>query len=544
MGERFDADAPPLVALHVAGTAPIATVSYCVDGVIRSTVDVEGARTQLDLEYQVEQSAPGEHWVYALIAQHDGNRAWTSPLWFTIPEAEPPVLPTSISSIQDDRESPARDPKRPNIVLIVADDLGWRDLSCQGSSYYETPNIDRLASQGMRFTNAYANGPNCAPTRASLMTGMYTPRHGIYTVGSSKRGQSRFRKLVPTVNKTELADESITLPEVLKTRGYRTGLFGKWHLGDDPRTQGFDVNVGGTSKGHPSSYTSPYQNKALTDGEDGEYLTDRLTSEACAFVRKNAHRPFFCYLPYYAVHTPIQPKAGTAAKYRNKKASDGQSNARYAAMIATLDENVGRVLATLDEAGIADDTIVIFVSDNGGVARITSNQPLRGGKGMLYEGGIRVPWIVRYPGVAKAGTTNDTPVITSDLLATVAALAGVAEKDVPKTDGIDLGPVLRGGSIDPRILAWHFPAYLEADAKQGTWRSTPASALRHGRYKLLHFFEDGRLELYDLENDVSESIDIAQREPGIVVDLEAMLAKWRLDLDAPIPFEREPDYGK
>ena len=545
MGERFDTAAPPRLHLNVEGTGPLASVAFVLDGKVVERRTLDAKSTTCDLDYQVQQLRPGEHWIYAAVAQVDGNRAWTSPLWFTLP-ADLPVFPFSEGASTSERSAADRD--RPNIVLIVADDLGWSDLSCQGSKFYETPNIDGLASSGLRFTNAYANAPNCAPTRASLLTGLYTPRHGIYTVGSSKRGKARFRKLVPTENKTELGDDFVTLPEVLKTRGYRNGSFGKWHLGEDPRTQGFHVNVGGTTQGHPKSYTSPYSNKALPDGEDGEYLTDRLTDEACAFMARNKERPFFCYLSYFAVHTPIQPKEGSTKKFEEKvetkQAAAGQDNAKYAGMVATLDANVGRVLAKLKELEVDDNTIVIFVSDNGGLSRVTSNRPLRGGKGMLYEGGIRVPWIVRHPAIERRGETIDTPVITSDLFVTLAAMAGVEAAKIPKNDGVNLTPLLRGAAFEPRVLAWHFPAYLEDDVAAGTWRCTPASALRFGRHKLLHFFETGKLELYDLEADPGETTDIADKEPGLVVDLEALLAKWRLELDAPIPSEREPEYGK
>lgn len=452
------------------------------------------------------------------------------------------------ASAQDaEREAARREAVavRPNVVLIVADDLGWRDLSCQGSKFYATPNIDRLAAEGMRLTHGYANAPNCAPTRACLMTGLYTPRHGVYTVGRSARGRSTHRKLVPTENETVLGDDFVTIPEVLKKRGYLSAFFGKWHLGEDARTQGFDVNVGGCKFGHPKSYTSPYKNPKLEDGPVGEYLTDRLTTEALAFMRKNSKRPFFCQLSYYAVHTPIQPKAGSAKPFRNKEPDRGQKNARYAGMVATLDENVGRVLDLLDELELSAKTLVVFVSDNGGHGGITSNLPLRGAKGMLYEGGIRVPWIVRQPGMIEAGGVSEVPVITSDLLATFAALAGVDKADVPETDGVDLLPLFyRRTALPRRSLYWHFPAYLQLSAKQGTWRTTPASAIRQGKYKLLHFFEDNRHELYDLEKDPGERNDLSAKEPGLVVDLEAVLAKWRLETGAPIPSERNPDYGK
>jgi arylsulfatase A-like enzyme len=245
------------------------------------------------------------------------------------------------------------------------------------------------------------------------------------------------------------------------------------------------------------------------------------------------------------VHTPIQPKPGSAAPFRDKKPDRGQKNARYAGMIATLDEGVGRIVDLLDELGLSENTLVLFISDNGGHGAVTSNLPLRGAKGMLYEGGIRIPWIVRQPGKVTAGSVNATPVITSDLLATFAALTAVPKSGVPNNDGVDLLPLFyEGKAPERRALHWHFPAYLALSGKRGTWRTTPASAIRVGKYKLLHFFEDNRHELYDLEKDPGEKSDLSATEPGLVVDLEAELARWRLETNAPIPSERNPDYGK
>ncbi|MGB2823060.1 MAG: sulfatase, partial [Phycisphaerae bacterium] len=288
------------------------------------------------------------------------------------------------------RRAPARDDapaaarRKPNIIRNFIDDLGWRDVSFMGSKFYETPNIDRLASGGMVFTRAYANAPNCAPTRACLMSGQYTPRNGVYTVGSSERGQSRFRKLIPIKNNTILDAKVVTIAEALKPAGYITASMGKWHLGDGetgPVGQGFDVNVGGNTAGNPRGYFSPYRNKDLPDGPKGEYLTDRLTDEALKFIEASRDRPFFLYLTHYAVHTPIQAKKDLIAKYKGKKPDGGQNNAAYAAMIESTDQGVGRIMDKLDELKLADDTVVVFFSDNGGYGGVTSMAPLRGAKG-------------------------------------------------------------------------------------------------------------------------------------------------------------------
>ena len=431
---------------------------------------------------------------------------------------------------------------RPNIVVLYADDLGWRDLSCQGSRFYETPHIDRLAKQGMRFGQAYACAPNCAPSRACLMTGKYTPRHGVYTVASSARGQSKHRRLIPIKNTTVLRDDFVTLPETLRTAGYRCAHFGKWHLGKDPKSQGFDVNVGGNRAGHPKSYYSPYSNADLSDGPKGEHLTARIGREACAFIEKNASRRFFAYVSFFAVHTPIQPPRGRAKRFRDKAPDGAQKNARYAALVAALDDAVGAILAKLEELGLADNTVVVFSSDNGGHGQVTSQAPLRGAKGMLYEGGVRVPLIVRWPGQVEPGTRCAQPVIGVDVYPTLCEVTGA---DAPKDlDGKSIVPILqaRGDWSRGDALYWHFPAYLALNGRKGTWRTTPAGAIRKGRYKLIEFFENGRRELYDLEADIGESRDLATERPELARELHAELVAWRTRTRAPVPTERNPDY--
>ena len=431
--------------------------------------------------------------------------------------------------------------------------MGWKDLGVMGSEYYETPNIDRLASQGMLFTNAYANAPNCAPSRASLLSGQYTPRHGIYTVNTAARGDVRFRRLIPIENKTELHLDVVTLAEALQDAGYVTAHMGKWHLGGEghlPTDQGFDVNVAGREFGSPPGYFYPYGsgNRALLDlqaeGHEGEYLTDRLTDEAIAFLEANADDTFFLYLSHYAVHTPIRAKEEIIRRYRDKPASGGHHDPVYAAMVASVDEGVGRIMATLDELGLTDNTVVVFYSDNGGFGPVTSMAPLRGSKGMLYEGGIREPLIVRWPGRVEPGTTTAAPVIGVDFYPTLLDMASEAPPVGHELDGITLLPLLTGLAEFPeRPLFWHFPAYLQADRSvEGPWRTTPVGAMRFGSYKLMEFFEDGRLELYNLDDDIGEQHDLAAQMPEKTRELHAMLRAWRESVNAPVPTEPNPAY--
>ena len=445
---------------------------------------------------------------------------------------------------------------RPNFVFIYIDDMGWKDVGFMGSLYYETPNIDRLAAEGMVFTDAYANAPNCAPSRACLMTGQYTPRHGIYTVGNPARGKARYRKLIPIKNETTLPQEAVTIAEELAKAGYVSASMGKWHLGDPPKHgpcgQGFDLNVGGFSAGHPPhGYFSPYRNPQLEDGPKGEYLTDRLTDHAVKFIEDNRDKPFFLYLTHYAVHTPIQGKDNLVEKYEGKPGSQGQDNPEYAAMIDSVDRSVGRVLDTLDELDLSENTVVVFYSDNGGVggyrkwgikgAEITSQHPLRGGKGMLYEGGIREPMAIRWPGVVDPGSLCQTPVIGVDFYPTMLEIAGVRKTEGKVLDGRSILPLLtQTGDLDRGAIFWHFPAYLQAG--QNTWRTTPAGAIRQGDYKLLEFFEDGRLELYNLQKDIGERHDLSSEMPEKTRELHRSLIEWRESVNAPVPTELNPKY--
>jgi arylsulfatase A-like enzyme len=444
----------------------------------------------------------------------------------------------------------------PNIVLIVADDLGWTDLGAYGSRYYETPNLDRLAREGLRFTAAYAN-PNCAPTRAALMTGRYGPRTGVYTVGTGARGLDRFRSMTPVENVTALPLEEVTFAEALRDAGYTTAHIGKWHLGGAgyrPEDQGFDANVAGNGSGSPrGGYFSPYENPQLPDGPTGEYLTDRLAAEAVDFIRQNARRPFLLYLPFYAVHTPIQGSPDLIAKYEAKSGEAGHGHPAYAAMIESLDQAVGRVVEALDDLNLRESTAVFFYSDNGGVGgysaagvharlEVTSNAPLRGGKGMLYEGGVRVPLIARIPGVTPEGSTSNVPVMCVDFFPTLLEIARADFRADRPLDGVSFVDLLRGMDRDAAAqppIYWHFPGYLEGVAEEGEWRMTPGGAIRAAGYKLIEHFETDEVELYDLEDDIGEQHDLADVQPDVVEQLRGRLEAWRVSVGAQMPTMKE-----
>jgi len=444
--------------------------------------------------------------------------------------------------------SAAEKNSRPNIVYINMDDLGWMDVAYMGSKFYETPNIDRLASEGMIFTNAYSNAANCAPSRACVMSGQYAPRHGIYTVGSSERGSARTRKLIPTKNRTSLPDENVTIAEALKTAGYITATMGKWHLGADPKTQGFDVNVAGGSAGHPSTYFSPYRNRRLPDGPKGEHLPHRLTSEAIKFIEANKARPFFLYLPYFSVHTPIQAPKDITAKYKTKGPAGGQGHAAYAAMIESADTNIGRLMKKIDQLGLRENTVVIFTSDNGGVVKISSQAPARAGKGSYYEGGIREPLIVRWPEKIKPGAKCDTPVIGIDFYPTLLEMTGAKKPAGKLLDGVSLMPLLtQSGKLPERALFWHFPIYLQnyssADgARDPLFRTRPGCVVRAGDWKLHEYFEDGGLELYNLADDLGERNNLADKMPDKTKELHDIMLRWRKQTKAPVPTEKNPKY--
>ncbi len=447
----------------------------------------------------------------------------------------------------------------PNFVFILVDDLGARDLGCYGSTFYETPHLDALARSGTRFTDAYSACPVCSPSRAAIMTGKHPVRVNI-TDWIPGEGSEK-RKLQTPDDLSALPLAEITIAEALRKVGYATGYFGKWHLGGEgflPTDQGFDVNQGGNHAGQPASYYSPYKNANLPDGPDGEYLTDRLTDEALKFIEAQREKPFFVFLSHYTVHTPIQPCRRHLAKFQKKAkalpqispdALEGdvhvkgvQDNAAYASMIYALDENVGRVVARLDELKLSENTVIIFTSDNGGLAALlrgigpTSNDPLRYGKGWCYEGGIRVPLVIRAPGVAKAGSVCREPVVGTDFFATLLALAGVKEgneEDATACDGVSLVPLLRGETekLSRAALYWHYPHYHGSG-----W--TTGGAVRAGDWKLVEFFESGKTELFHLSDDPGERRNLAGEQPEKLQAMHDLLKNWRKTSGAKLPTPR------
>ena len=439
----------------------------------------------------------------------------------------------------------------PNIILINVDDFGWADVGYNNNQFYETPNIDLLAAQGMSFTNAYASASNCAPSRACLMTGAYTPRHGIYTVGNSDRGKSYQRKLIPTPNTLILSDNFTTIAEELKQIGYVTASIGKWHLGDDPLTQGFDLNIAGNHKGHPKSYFSPYKNKNLADGCDGEHLTDRLTKEAIKFIKNHSDTNFFLYLPYYAVHTPLQGKQELISKYEQKPDPTEKRNPVFAAMVETVDHNIGELLTALKKLNVRENTIIIFTADNGAMNVISDQEPLRAGKGSYYEGGIREPLIISWPNVIEAGSKSHIPVSNIDFYPTILEMVGVEEPLSQIIDGQSILPILSGESIGEinRPLFWHFPIYLQAykgkdfESRDPLFRTRPGSVIRLGEWKLHEYFEDSGLELYNLKSDIGEKENLADEYPEKTKELHDLLIQWRNNINAPIPTELNPKYN-
>jgi arylsulfatase A-like enzyme len=438
-----------------------------------------------------------------------------------------------------------------NIVVLVADDYGWADLGANNpATFYETPNLDRFAAQGVRFTAGYAANPVCSPTRYSVMTGKYPTRAGLTNWLPGVRTE-RFREAPLTL---QMALEETTLAELLRPAGYHTAFVGKWHLGEDekywPEAQGFETNIAGWSKGSPASYFSPYKNPRLEDGPKGEHISERLATETDRLLEKFKAdgKPFFLQHCFYDVHTPLQARPALIEKYRAKaqrlglkdkfieehqyfvsvkaprRARNIQSHAVYAAMVEEMDTAVGRILGQLDRLGLAENTLVIFTSDNGGLSTSegspTSNLPLRGGKGWLYEGGIREPWLIRLPGSPRNGQTSATPIMSIDILPTALAAAGVSLPPELKIDGVNLLPHLRGAPAPARdALYWHYPHY-------GNQGGFPGGAIRMGDWKLLENYEDGSVALYNLHDDVGEQRDLATAEPGHVTTLRARLHAW------------------
>jgi len=441
----------------------------------------------------------------------------------------------------------------PNVVFILVDDLGWADLGCYGADLHESPHLDRFARQAVRFTQAYAASPVCTPTRASIMTGKFPARLKMTIWHEASANPPQNRRLVPPVTIGNLPLDEVTLAEALRSAGYTTAHIGKWHLGDAahyPENQGFDLNIGGTFWGAPATFFHPYRGlfgrarepryvPGLEGGTAGEYLTDRLTDEALEFIEQAGGKPFFLHLAYHTVHTPIEAKQPAVKRYRNKlKPEHHHQNATYAAMVESLDENAGRVLAKLDELQLARDTLVIFTSDNGGFVNryrempmVTSNKPLRSGKGSLYEGGVRVPLIVRWPGETVAGSECDEPVASIDFYATILDAVGVKAEVVQNAsvDGLSLVPLLKDSSatLERDELCFHYPHYYPT--------TTPVSSIRRGDWKLIEFLETGRVELFNLTHDLGEANDVSEQMPQLARELKNRLDSWRAAVDAQMP---------
>ena len=445
------------------------------------------------------------------------------------------------------------DKRPPNVVVLLVDDLGYMDVGANNPDcFYETPHIDALSASGMRFTDGYAANPVCSPTRYSMLTGKYPTRVGATNFFSGKRG-GKF-KPAPLTNHMPL--DEITIAQALKEKDYATFFAGKWHLGESeeyyPHNRGFDVNIGGWSRGGPYTgkrYFAPFENPQIKEeSPEGDHLPDRLARETAQFIEDNADKPFLAYLSFYSVHTPLMGRPDLVEKYKAKAAAVKgeefaaeeqvygkkprevrilQKHAVYAAMVEAMDQAVGKVLKQLDDSGVADNTIVIFTSDNGGLSTSegspTSNLPLRGGKGWVYEGGIREPWIIRYPGVTQAGAVSKQPICSIDLYPTVAASCGL--KFEHEIDGVDLKPALQGKELGRESLYWHYPHY----SNQG---GIPGGAIRTGDFKLVERYEDGRVHLYNLKDDISEQNDIAEKHPDRVAKMRTDLHAWYKRVDA------------
>lgn len=510
------------------------------------------------------------------------------------------VSPSLLSA----QPEPSPSDKQPNIVLFLVDDMGWRDVGVYGSTFYETPNIDRFAAEGVRFTNAYAAGHVCSPTRASLMTGKYPARLRLTDWLPGRRAHD-FETLLSAEKVQALPAEEVTLAEALKAHGYRTGIFGKWHLGTEeagPTSQGFDVQVPRWNGCCPrGGYHPPYRMDGLEiEGREDEYVTDRLTELAVEFIEKGDGRPYFLYLSHFSVHDPIQGRQDLVSKYKEKlsrapkpegpafllegnpddvepltrsqlgrlqlqpshqghsvlpqrtiKVKQHQDNVEFAAMVESVDESLGRILRTLEATGQTDDTIVVFYSDNGGmsagnfgnpsrvvadgnldVAYATSNLPLRGAKGWLYEGGIRVPLIVHWPGQGRRGAVSQEPITSADLYPTLLEMAGLPQLPDQHVDGLSFTNAVVGQEMAPRALFWHFPHYSNHGMQ------SPGGAIRLGDYKLLEYFENGTVQLFDLAEDPGEQTDLAGVDTAKAQELLGHLRAWRQRVGASMPASR------
>lgn len=454
--------------------------------------------------------------------------------------------------------------KRPNVLFILVDDMGYTDLKCTGSPFHETPNIDKLAGESVAFNSAYAACPVSSPSRAAIITGKYPARINLtdYIPGNQAYGPHKDQKLSSLPFNQHLDITEIGIAEAFRRNGYSTFFTGKWHLAESeehyPTSFGFDVNIGGNKTGHPAGgYFSPYKNPQLPDGPKGEYLTDRLTNEMIKFLKTNKDKPFFAYLSYYTVHLPMQAKQDKIDKYKKKLkkmpqyqdefVKNGntfhkmyQNMPVYAAMVEHLDDNIGRLMACLKEEGLDSNTIVVFTSDNGGMATNntisnipTSNMPLRAGKGYLYEGGIKVPLFVRWSGSLKPSVVENSSVVGTDFYPTLLDLCGLKQLPSQHKDGYSFKPLLEGKRYVRKPIFWHYPHY------SGGLGGRPSAAVRYGNYKLIEFFEDNHVELYNVVDDISEKNDLSETEPKMVKKLGKMLHDWYREVDAKMPVKND-----
>ena len=439
------------------------------------------------------------------------------------------------------------------MVFFLIDDLGWMDIGANGSNYYKTPHIDQLAKEGVRFTNGYAACNVCSPTRAAIMAGKYPARLLLTQWLPSGRWDAKKNKLQEARYLSNLPLEEFTVAEALREGGYKTAFMGKWHLGPlpyyYPEHQGFDINVAGRDYGAPGSYWYPFEGSwriPTTDlkvfkespigGKEGDYLTDRLMEEGDKFIRENSEKPFFLMMSLYAVHSPLQGKPEKVAIYEKVPKEQRQGDPRYAAMVETVDDGVGRLMTALREKEIEENTLVIFTSDNGGMSKATDNSPLRANKGSNYEGGLRVPVIVKWPGVTEPGSISDEPVISTDFYPTILGATGLPKRPLQHVDGVDLSSVLKGRSrIDRQSLFWHYPHYNQHP------QNFPATVIRKGQWKLIEILDTGELELYNLALDVGEQNNLADVHSGLAQSLLAEMRAWRAEVNAD-PMRSNPLY--
>lgn len=448
--------------------------------------------------------------------------------------------------------------ERPNILFVYLDDFGWKDTGYMGSDFYETPNIDKLATEGIIFSDAYSCASNCAPARACLMSGQYTPRHKIYNVGTKPRGKGVHRRLKHVPGVKTLDKKFTTWAQRLQRAGYKTASIGKWHLSDDPRPYGFDVNVGGTHAGSPpNGYYPPHSSApGLKDAPSDEYLTDRLNQEAIDFITQNKSTQWCLYLTHFAVHTPLNAKRELVAKYEAKAKGELHDHVAMATMIEAVDQGVGKIIATLDRFKLRENTIILFCSDNGGFGPATDMAPLKGYKGTYYEGGIRVPFFANWPGKIRGGRKTAEPVTGVDFYPTICELTETPIEEDQVLDGVSLAGLMTGANdqLKQRALYWHFPAYLQSYGGNGKnvqleqrdplFRSRPCSVVRFGDWKLHQYFEKNDFELYNLSKDIGEANNLVKSEPEKVKMLMEKLQAWQDSVNAPNKFEKNRKYDE